>query len=462
MSNKQVERIVICGGGTAGWLTAAFLSRNTPKQIKIIVIDSSKIGPIGVGEGTFPSTMEFLRECGLNETNWMPRTNATFKYGIKYKNWGEKDFWLTTDPEWEVNKSYVFSELAQDNKSMPFGLGTYATQFDALKLAGVLKEQAILHECEHIDAVIKGFTQAPDGKIAHAVLEDDTKIAGDLFIDCSGFRSIIVDKMLGAKFIDYKDKLIVDSAVVTPKGYYNKEEEMNPFTTITAVPQGWIFRVPIFNRTGNGLVFSSDITDPETAKDILKKHLNDPLIEPKLIKIRTGRLEKIAMKNVMAIGLSAGFIEPLEATGIFSIERAIVLLSEALNESEGIFDSKAKEFINKNYELEQEYLLDFIQAHYILSKAQGTFWDVARNCNQSEGLKQKIEAFKKDNPSKKHHDDGLLRKSYPYSQWTELLNGLGFYKDEEIVTDFQKETVSKYKGMFENQYNYLKEIYGRE
>ena len=370
------RRIVILGGGTAGWLTAAYLSRalpqpaHTPHGWAITLVESSEVGTIGVGEGSFPSLRSTLATLGRSEAEFLQASDATFKQGVRFVGWagdptpgsnaddyfhpfnlpfggdapGLLPFWLdsASDP---ARPSYadavtVQERLIRANKGPKRrqdpdfgGPINYAYHFDAGMLATWLREVSIAAEVTRVEGTVTTVTRHEDGDIAALELGNGQRVEGDLFIDCSGFRSLLIGDTLGAPFKSVEDVLFNDRAVAMQVPDERPNQPIAPYTRSTAHGAGWIWDIGLPTRRGTGCVYSSRHMGDDEAEAIIRRYAGSQgdTLNARLLKFRTGYRERQWIGNTVAIGLSAGFFEPLESTGIMLIEVAARMVADMLD-----------------------------------------------------------------------------------------------------------------------------------
>ncbi|PKG86243.1 tryptophan halogenase [Colwellia sp. 75C3] len=434
MNKNKIENIVIVGGGTAGWMTASLLAKVLGKTVNITLIESDKIGIVGVGEATIPPIVSFNKAIGVDETEFIKATQGTIKLGIEFNNWYQDGdsymhafgnigknfpfcdfhhFWLrhqqntnnssgsssgSTPSYWDYSLNYQaarynkFSPLRSiPNTNLP-GL-THAYHFDAGLYAKFLHKHAVGLGTKRIEGKIVQVQQNHDsGFIESVLLENGTAVTGDLFIDCSGLAALLTEKTLSTGYEDYSHWLPCDRAIAVP---CEKVEPIEPYTRSTAHKVGWQWRIPLQHRTGNGLVYSSKHMSDEEAKELLLNNLDGkPLAEPRVISFKTGRRLKQWHKNVIAIGLSSGFFEPLESTNIHLVQTAALRLLDFFPHN-GINIEEVEEF-NRQSKVELEGIRDFIILHYKLNnRGDSEFWRACQRMEIPESLLNKIELFKK-------------------------------------------------------------------
>jgi len=394
MTDNRIRRIVILGGGTAGWMTAAALSRAVAGQgVTITLIESDAIGTIGVGEATIPTIHWFNQIIGLDERQFMAETKATVKLGIEFVGWngaGSRYFhpFGTFGPpgdgamflhrlirgraEGDGAPTEAYSLTAQaakggrfarpvaDRRSVLSTLG-YAYHFDAGLYARYLRGLAERSGVTRIEGIVASVGQEGEsGFIASLTLEDGRTVAGDLFIDCSGLRALLIGETLGVGYDDWSHWLPCDRAWAAPSA---AETSLTPFTRATAAEAGWRWRIPLQHRVGNGYVFASRFQDEDAARASLLAGMDGPpLADPRLIRFTPGMRREAWRANVVAIGLSSGFLEPLESTSIYLVQQAITALIEIFPERHPS-DADRDEF-NRIIDLEYDRIRDFLILHY--------------------------------------------------------------------------------------------------
>lgn len=425
MDNKKVTSIVIVGGGTAGWMTAAGLCATLRNQeLSITLIESAAIGTVGVGEATLPHIRFFNQRLGINEAELMKATKATFKLGIEFKDWGKigdsyiHPFGNFGEDIARVGFHHYVSRAAQqgfdihlDKWSLPvmaarhgkfqlphpdpnnilssFG---FAYQFDAGLYAKFLRAFSEKRGIKRIEGrIIDVNLRSENGFISSVKLEDGSDIEADIFIDCSGFRGLLIEQALETGYKDWTNFLPCDRAVTAACEH---EGPSLPYTTATAKSAGWQWRIPLQHRTGNGYVYCSDhISDDEAAASMLADLEGDQRSEPKTLRFKTGQRNKSWHKNCIAIGLSGGFLEPLESTGIFLIQEAITNFIE-------MFPTKDcpqidQDEYNRIMDLNFERVRDFLLLHYVATtRDDSPFWRHIRDMELPESLTYKMELFK--------------------------------------------------------------------
>lgn len=448
---SYIKNIVIVGGGTSGWMTAAMLARLFKSTLNITLIESKEIGTIGVGEATIPPLQIFNNVLGINESDFIKATQATFKLGIQFENWGKqgdcymhafgnvgKDlgftpfhhYWLSTSPT-ETNSFWHYSLNFQAAKKQKFqvigqlpnaplaGL-THAYHFDAALYAQLLRSYSERQNVKRIEGKITSVDLAPCGKIDAVKLQTGQVIAADFFIDCSGFAALLIEKALNVGFESYQHWLPCDSAYAVP---CEKVPESTPYTRAIAHSMGWQWRIPLQHRTGNGLVYCSRFISDDEAQQFLLNNLDGkPLAEPKKISFTPGRRLKQWHKNCVAIGLSSGFLEPLESTSLHLVQSAIIRLSK-LFPHHGITSNAIDEF-NHQSQNEFEQIRDFIILHYHLNQREHAeetrLWQQCQTMDIPESLQQKIDLFRETGAVFRHQEE-----LFTETAWVQVMLGQG-------------------------------------
>ncbi len=424
MKNDHIRDIVILGGGTAGWMTAAALARvfasTQADAPRVRLIESEEIGTVGVGESTIPTLRNFNLLLGADEAEFMRRTHATFKLGIEFRDWGRigdsyihsfgtygrplggvpfHHHWLRLQALGEENPIDAYSLPITAAHLGRFGRPPeaasvsfpYAFQFDAALYATYLRSYAEARGVIRTEGkVVDVGLRSADGFIESLTLADGARIEGDLFIDCSGFRGVLIQQALKTGYEDWTQWLPCDRSVVATCESAGAAE---PFTRATASEAGWRWRIPLQHRVGNGYVYCSEyLGDAEAADAFLSRLEGKPLAEPRILRFVTGRRKKQWHKNCVAIGLSAGFLEPLESTSIGLIILAIFNLIQ-LFPDRGFDPAEAEEF-NRLMDMEFERVRDFLILHYFLTSRDDTpFWNRCRTMSIPDSLRHKMELF---------------------------------------------------------------------
>ncbi len=418
MDHNNIHKVVIAGGGTAGWMAAASLSKLLGKTLDITLVESDVIGTVGVGEATIPTLLTLHDLLKIKEQDFMAAVQGTFKLGISFESFRDVDedyihsfgwtgqdcwaagfqhFWLKGMKlgiskefgeyckEWVAAKRNRFAVLPNQ------GLN-YAYHIDASLYAKFLRQMAEAHGCKRQEGKIEDVAVDPEsGFITALTLDSGKRIEGDLFIDCTGFRGLLIEKTLGVGYEDWTHWLPCNSAVAI------QTEAVGPpipYTRAIARKAGWQWRIPLQHRVGNGLVFSSEHWSDDEATDFILDNVEGkPLTDPRVIKFTTGQRREHWHKNCVAVGLASGFIEPMESTSIHLIQRSIIRLMQMFPYS-GIRQPDLNEF-NEQMSTEFAHIRDFIVLHYHVTKrSDSDFWNHCRTMEIPESLTHRIELFR--------------------------------------------------------------------
>lgn len=463
----KIRNVVIVGGGTAGWMSAATLSKTLGRTVNVTLIESDDIPTVGVGEATIPTLMSLHQLIGINEQEFVSRVNGTFKLGISFESWKDvgKDyihsFGITGKDCWAAGFQHFWIKARQLGIAKEFGeyCGeliaarenkfaitpnnglNYAYHIDAGLYAGFLREFAEKHATKRVEGrVVKANLDDSTGFIQNVELASGNVIDGDLFIDCSGFRGLLIEQALHTGYDDWSHWLPCDSAVAM------QTESVGapiPYTRSIARDSGWQWRIPLQNRVGNGLVFCSRYMSDDEATDSLMSNLDGaPLNDPRVIKFTTGTRRKHWNKNCIAIGLSSGFIEPLESTSIHLIQRSITRLVQ-LFPCHGIEESDIKEF-NHQMISEIDNIRDFIVLHYVVTDRRDTpFWRHCASMEIPQSLQHRIELFRETGKVFK-----VPTELFGENSWTQVMLGQGiepqaYHPIVDMMDDSELETFMK-------------------
>jgi tryptophan 7-halogenase len=447
--------IVILGGGTAGWMSAAAFRRQLPAQdYSITLVESDEIGTVGVGEATLPSIRGFNELLGIDEADFMRRTRATCKLGIEFcgwdregeryvhpfgafgEPWGGVEFqhhWLRARlaglecaPLQEYSfsvaaaLSHVFEPPDSNTKSIR-STYSYAYHFDAGLYAAFLRSWAIERGVRRIEGRVSEVRRHPEtGNLTELSLTSGARVAGDLFIDCSGFRAVLLGGTLGVPWQDWAHWLPCDRALAVPTA---RVDPLLPYTRATARSAGWCWRIPLQHRTGNGYVFSSRFIGEDEAAASLLAGLEAPAMgEPRLLRFSAGRRACAWSGNCVAMGLASGFLEPLESTSIYLIQAAIVDLIHLMpDRSEGGIDPRLVAEFNRLSEWQYERIRDFLVLHYTANRRFGEpLWDFTRSMTLPQSLRDKLELFRARS-ALPNYEFGLFSRD----SWLAVLAGQG-------------------------------------
>ncbi len=463
-ADEPVRKVTIVGGGTAGWMTAAVLSQWLSK-VDIRLIESDEIGTVGVGEATIPHIRNFLALAGIDELKMIAATKATFKLGIQFVDWGEPGesyihgfgkigrdmLWLHPHQLWLAARQRIPDQVVhfdhyalnceaslrnrfafpdKSNPNSPLADIDYAYHFDASQFARFLRGESEARGVTRIEGRIVDVVQDPESGFVDKVrLNDGREVEGDLFVDCSGMRALLIGDTLGNGYEHWNHWLPCDRAQAVP---CEGVEPLTPYTRSTARKAGWQWRIPLQHRIGNGYVYSSElISDEEVAKSLLANLDGEPLADPRPVRFAPGRRLKSWDKNVVALGLSSGFLEPLESTSIHLIQTGIHKLL-ALFPSTGFAAADIDEF-NRQARTEYEDVRDFIIAHYKVTRRSGDpFWDHVRTMDVPDSLNERLELFRSSGRFFKHGAAELFAEE----SWVQVLLGQGLDMRPDPVTKF--------------------------
>ncbi|MGZ2411257.1 tryptophan 7-halogenase [Sphingomonas sp. F9_3S_D5_B_2] len=442
MSQSSPLEIVIAGGGTAGWVAAATFARFVGNSASITLVESDEIGTVGVGEATIPQIHNLIIGLGLDQAEFVRETNATFKLGIAFNDWGTQgDSFIHSFGQtgrgvglipfrqlWLRGRSlgvagdygdYSFNVAAARLGRMAKGDGrpgaipdlAYAYHFDASLFARMLRRYAEERGVQRIEGKIQSVERDPEaGDIASLALDGERRVAGNFFLDCTGFRSLLLGQALGVGYLDWTHWLPCDSALAVP---CESSEAFRPCTQSTAREAGWQWRIPLQHRTGNGHVYCSSMMSDDEATALLLSNLDGaPLADPRPIRFTSGRRESFWSHNCLALGLAAGFMEPLESTSIHLVQSALGRLLNVLPGDTNEMTA-ARDTFNRLSEVEWARIRDFIVLHYVANRREGEpFWDQCRNMAIPETLAAKIELFQEAGLFIREEDELFLDDSW--------------------------------------------------
>ena len=443
MERQDALRVVIVGGGTAGWMTAAALSRLLPGQCTVHLIESEEIGIVGVGEATLPQMRAFNTRLGIREADFLAWTRGTFKLGIEFRDWGQigdsyiHPFGTFGRGHGEVDFHHYWARLrargapvapleaysfactmarmnrfavpSADAASITSTFG-YAYHFDATMFAPYLRAIARDAGVRRTEGVVVDVARdALSGFIASVTLRSGEMIAGDLFVDCSGFRSLLLGGAMDEPFEDWSHWLPADRAVAMP---CRSQGDTTPYTSAIAMPSGWRWRIPLQHRTGNGYVYASAFVADDVAADALESALEGaPIAPPRHLRFRAGRRRRSWVGNCVAIGLASGFLEPLESTSIHLVQAAITQLIELFPQRR-IADVDRDEF-NRLIDHEYDRIRDFLILHYhATTRSDSPFWDYVRTMPIPDSLAEKIALFRQRGRVVKHREGVFMDASW--------------------------------------------------
>ena len=458
---EPIKKIVIVGGGAAGWLTASLLAKHhlNNQSIKITLIESSDIPTVGVGEGTWPTMKNTLHKIGIDENNFLRQCNASFKQGNQFVGWydgSENDQYyhpfsapqaygkFDLSPYWMQKAEQNFASSVSFQPSLCDlnlapkritdkqyqGSANYGYHLDAGKFSQLLKEHAVnnlgvLHVIDTVETVKLDEL----GNIAQIELKTSESIVGDFFVDCSGFSSLLLGKALGVPFVKKTDCLITDRALAVQLPYDDENEAIASHTKSVAQSAGWIWDIGLQTRRGVGYVYSSEFTTLEQAQQTLADYVGVEKedLNAKEIEFTAGHREKFWHKNCVAIGLSAGFLEPLEAAALMLIEISADHVAQQLPGCKSLLPLVADRF-NKEMTLRWQKVIDFLKLHYVLSKREEPFWQAIRASESiPEHLTQQLQLWQYQPPHE--YDFSSSVETFPAASYSYILYGMHFQTD---------------------------------
>ncbi|MFJ3725168.1 tryptophan halogenase family protein [Streptomyces sp. NPDC090045] len=468
----MISRVVIVGGGTAGWMTATYLKAALGDRIHVTLVESENVSTIGVGEATFSTVRHFFEFLGLAEHEWMPECHASYKLAIRFEDWRAKghhfyhpferprsvggfslaDWWLHLRPGDQYDRdTSVLAALCEAKSSPRYLDGTifeqevtaggdrpmhraapnagstqfpYAYHFDATLLARFLTRYGTGRGVRHVVDDVLDVRLDERGHIRNVLTKDHGELAGDLFVDCTGFRGMLLNQALGVPFLSYQDSLPNDSAVALRVPVDVASRGMRPCTTATAQDAGWIWTIPLLDRLGTGYVYAGDYLSKEGAERTLREFVGPAAddLEVNHIRMRIGRSAQSWVKNCVAIGLSSGFVEPLESTGIFFIQNAIEQLVRHLPDRQD--DDRLRQAYNRQVGRVMDGVREFLVLHYYAAaRDDNQYWRDAKTRPLPDALAERIEQWRTKLPDA----DSVYPYFHgfePYS-YTAMLLGLG-------------------------------------
>lgn len=447
---NALRKIVIVGGGSAGWISAAMLSHYFQNGgCAVELVESEEIGTIGVGESTIPPFLQLLASLGVDEREFIQATQASFKLGIRFEDWKQKgqryyhpfgaiggpigphefyQCWLRAKANGHSSNLQDFAPgtvMADQWKFIPpfkaqrtlIAGASYALHVDARLVAKFLRDYAEARGVKRTEGIVTDVVTHPDGSVAKVVMKDGREVEGDLFIDCTGFRSLLIGKTLDVPFNDWSDMLLCDRAVVVQTQNVGAP---HPYTVSKAEDAGWRWRIPLQHRAGNGYVFSSrHLSDDEARATLVKNVEGEMLMNPMFIAFKTGVRQRLWDKNVVAVGLAGGFIEPLESTALHLIYRGMDFLLRFLPDRD--FDPALAAEYNRRMTADYEEIRDFIVLHYCTTQRDDTsFWRDVRNAPIPDSLRDRIALFQAQGVLREGVDDMFRNPS-----WQSVMEGMG-------------------------------------
>ena len=424
MNDRRIRSVVIVGGGTAGWMAAAALSKSlTGMDVRLRLIESPRVDPVGVGEATIPPIMDFIRQLGIDEGHLVREIKATYKLGVGFREWTRdghfyfhpfgpagpgmgnipfQAYWLKMllEGKAEPLEEYSIQAMAAlrgrfarpvHAPNTPLNKLTYALHFDAGRFARYLRGYAEARGVQRTEAHVRQVSvRGPDGFVDSLMLETGESVNADLFIDCSGFQGLLIEGALRTGYEDWSRWLPCDRAMIV---HSERSAPPNPYTLVTGRDAGWQWQIPLQHRDGNGYIYSGEFGTDDAARTLLLRDLSGrALSEPVALRFRPGRRKAAWKRNVVALGLATGFLEPLEATSIHLIQRGIAMLLKFFPDR----DFAAADIDRYNRTLESDFsnARDFLLMHYSQTERAGPFWRHCREIPLTETLREKIELFR--------------------------------------------------------------------
>ncbi|MCK8121507.1 tryptophan halogenase family protein [Pseudoalteromonas sp. 2CM32C] len=476
--NKKIKTVVVVGGGIAGWLTAGRLAAhhksNTPDGLNVVLVESPNVPIIGVGEGTWPTMRSTLIALGISETDFIRECEASFKQGAKFAKWvdgSEDDFyyhplvlpqgfsktdmaghWLNNTAEsTSFSNAVCYQEAICEQGLAPKTIRTpeyaaianYAYHLDSAKFAVFLQKHCTQElGVKHILADVTQVNSAKNGDIASVTTKQQGEISGDLFVDCTGFSSLLLGEHYKVPFKPCDDVLFIDTALAVQVPYENEDERIASHTISTAQEAGWIWDIGLQHRRGVGYVYSSKYSSEAQARENLKAYVGDKIesLTIRKIPIKSGHRSHFWQNNCVAVGLSAGFLEPLEASALVLVEMSAQMISEQLPQTRDIMDITAKRF-NETFTYRWEKIIDFLKLHYILSnRDDNAFWRDNRDPKTiPQSLQDLMKLWQYRAPA--DHDFTSNNEVFPAASYQYVLYGMGFKSDYSTTAYMLKDTV---------------------
>lgn len=449
---RPIRKIVIVGGGTAGWMAAAMLAHHLqPTLCSIDLVESADVGTIGIGESTVPPFVGLIKRLGIDEQDFMSATQATYKLGIRFADWhkhkstyfhpfgvigkriGRHDFyqcWLRArqvgdaPPLQDFSPCAVMAESGRffppgEAQNTPIGGASYAYHVDASLVAAYLSQYARERGVSALKGRVLKASQGPTGQITHLHLEDGRQLHADFFIDCTGFRALLIDNTLGSGFESWSQFLPCDRALAVKT---RSQSPIPPYTRAAAKPAGWAWNIPLQQRTGQGYVYASSFcSDREARNTLLRQVGNDLLEEPRLIQFESGVRREPWRNNCLALGLAAGFVEPLESTAIHLIARGVDFFLRYFPDRDCDI-SLIREY-NRRMMADYEEVRDFLVLHYCATQREDSaFWRWCRTMPLPDSLRDRIELFRGHGALREGVDE-LFRAA----SWQSVFEGMGIH-----------------------------------
>lgn len=467
--NDAIKSIVIVGGGAAGWITAGRIAAkhktSSETKIKVTLIESPSISIIGVGEGTWPTMRNTLMKMGISETEFMRECDATFKQGAKFAKWVDgtpNDFYyhplmlpqgfnkVDLVPYWQTKFNHqsfsdavCFQEQICEQGLAPklittaeyASVANYAYHLNAGKFAEFLKNHCVNKlGVTHVLGDVISINSSSTGDIASVVTQQQGEIAGDLFVDCTGFSSLLLGQHLAVPFVDRSDVLFINNAIAMQVPYDREDSPIASHTISTGQAAGWIWDIGLVHRRGIGYVYSSDHTSHDQAEQVLRDYIGPAAnnLSARKIPIKSGHRKLFWKKNCVAVGLAAGFLEPLEASALVLVELSADMIAEQLPACRDVMDITAKRF-NETFLYRWDRIVDFLKLHYILSKrSDNSFWvDNRQPQTIPESLQELMRLWRYRSPG--NCDFTSNNEVFPAASYQYVLYGMGFKMDTRFI-----------------------------
>jgi tryptophan halogenase len=463
------KKFIVAGGGTAGWLTALTVECLVD-DVEVILIESEEIGILGAGEGTVPNIVQLLVLLGISFEDIIKNADGTVKLGINFVNWnGDDSFYTHTfgDPEskfTQISRGLFYRQIANSGPVQEISFGyhlilnkksnfifdesssrlqtqsPFALHFNARKLAAYLRTIAESRGIKRIEGKISTVQSHPNSDIKSLILDDKTEIEGDFFFDCTGFSRLLIGKHFGSEWYSYKDQLPLDTAL--PFFIPHQNKNIKPVTEAIAMKYGWVWKIPVKDRYGCGYVFDSSYIDRDSAIKELEDYFQIPIESPKTFRFNAGCYKEIWKRNCLAVGLSSGFIEPLEATSIWV--NNLNLTNFMVNLLYDINDDRVREIYNQQCFCRNEEIKDFIHLHYLGKRKDSEFWKTFQDRHPpSSNLAEKIKISNTVGFNWNDQDIVSLIKPlvqdtlFPTNSWAQVMDGLKLI-DKEPYTRLNK------------------------
>lgn len=467
--NQKIKQVVVAGGGTAGWITAGRIAAHhnsiNPNSVQVTLVESPNIPIIGVGEGTWPTMRNTLIKLGISETDFIRECDASFKQGAKFAKWvtGKEDdfyyhplmlpqgfgkgnlapYWQSSQMPQSFSAAVCLQEAVCEHGLAPktiqtaeFGsVANYAYHLDAGKFAAMLQKHCTQRlGVKHVLADIDTIEQTERGDVSALVTQQAGRVTGDLFVDCTGFQSLLLGKHLQVPFVDRSDVLFIDTAIAVQVPYETTDAAISSHTISTAQSAGWIWDIGLQSRRGVGHVYSSAHTTEEQAIQALEEYIGPKFktLSTRKIPIQCGHRKTFWEKNVVGVGLAAGFLEPLEASALVLVEMSAAMIAEQLPACRDVMGVVAKRF-NDNFLYRWDRIVDFLKLHYLLSKRTDTpFWLDNRDPATIPDSLQALLALWRYHPPY-DHDFTSNNEVFPAASYQYVLYGMGFESDLSYI-----------------------------